>query len=152
MQLSPHFSLAQLIYSETAEKNGIDNTPPPEIIENLKRLAAGLEDVQALLGAPLDVSSGYRCAALNAAVGGSGASQHRQGLAADFACPAFGSALEVAQAIQRSAIRFDQCILEYGRWVHLSFSDAPRARLLTIYDEKEGYLAGLWDEDGKQVA
>jgi hypothetical protein len=152
MQLSPNFSLGELVYSETAEQNGIDNTPPAEIVENLKRLAAGLEAVRTLLGAPLEISSGYRCPALNEAVGGSAASQHVQGLAADFACAAFGSPLEVARAIQRSGIEFDQCILEYGRWVHLSFSDAPRGRLLTIYDETEGYLAGLWDEDGRQIA
>lgn len=152
MQLSPNFSLSQLVYSETAERNGIDNTPPAEIVENLKRLAAGLESVRALLGAPLEISSGYRCPALNEAIGGSSASQHVQGLAVDFACPAYGSPLEVARAIQRSGMEFDQCILEYGRWVHLSFSDAPRGRLLTIYDEEEGYLAGLWDEEGKQLA
>jgi zinc D-Ala-D-Ala carboxypeptidase len=152
MQLSPNFSLSQLVYSETAEMNGIDNTPPAEIVENLKRLAAGLESVRALLGAPLEISSGYRCPALNEAIGGSSASQHVQGLAVDFACPAYGSPLEVARAIHRSGMEFDQCILEYGRWVHLSFSDAPRGRLLTIYDENEGYLAGLWDEEGKQLA
>jgi len=152
MQLSPNFSLSDLVYSETAEQCGIDNTPPPEVVENLKRLAAGLEAVRALLGAPLEISSGYRCAALNEAVGGSAASQHVQGLAADFDCPAFGTPLEIAHAIERSGIQFDQCILEYGRWVHLSFSDAPRRRMLTIYDEEKGYIAGLWDEEGKQVA
>jgi len=152
MQLSRNFSLAQLAYSETAERNGIDNTPPPEIVENLKRLADGLEAVQALLGAPLEISSGYRCAALNEAVGGSSASQHVQGLAADFVCPGFGSPFEVARAVHQSGIRFDQCILEYGRWVHMSFDEAPRGRLLTIYDEKEGYLAGLWDEERNRVA
>jgi hypothetical protein len=152
MQLSPNFSLGELTYSETAEKNGIDNTPPPEIVENLKRLAAGLETVRGLLGAPLEISSGYRCAALNEAVGGSSASQHVLGLAVDFSCPGFGPPLEVARAIRESGMQFDQCILEYGRWVHLSFSDAPRGRILTIYDEKEGYIAGLWDEDGKQIA
>ena len=152
MQLSRHFSLGELVYSETAEKSGIDNTPPPEIVENLKRLAAGLDAVRELLGAPLEISSGYRCAALNAAVGGSGASQHMLGLAADFECPGFGTPLEVARAIQRSGIAFDQCILEYGRWVHLSFSDAPRGRMLTIYEDEKGYVAGLWDEEGNQIA
>jgi len=151
MQLSPHFSLAQLTYSETAEHDGIDNTPPPEVLGNLERLALGLEDVQALLGAPLEISSGYRCAALNEVVGGSVTSQHLLGQAADIACTAFGSPMEVARAIQASAIPFDQCILEYGRWVHLSFSDAPRRRLLTIYDDNLAYLAGLWDSDGTQV-
>ena len=152
MQLSLHFSLAQLTYSEVAEKMGIDNSPAPDIVENLKRLASELERVQALLGAPLDISSGYRCAALNAAVGGSDTSQHVRGLAADFACPGFGTPLDVARAMRQSDMDFDQCILEYGRWVHLSFSDAPRGRVLTIYDEKDGYLAGLWDEDGNRVA
>jgi hypothetical protein len=152
VQLSPNFSLTDLVYSETAEQSGIDNTPPREIVENLKRLAAGLEAVQTLLGAPLEISSGYRCVALNEAVGGSGASQHVQGLAADFDCAAFGTPLEIARAIQGSGIQFDQCILEYGRWVHLSFSDAPRRRMLTIYDEEKGYIAGLWDEEGKQLA
>jgi hypothetical protein len=152
MQLSPNFSLSELVYSETAEERGIDNTPPPEVVENLKRLAAGLEAVRALLGAPLEISSGYRCAALNEAVGGSSTSQHIQGLAVDFECPGFGSPLEVARAIQQSDVEFDQCILEYGRWVHLSFGDAPRRRMLTIYDEEKGYLAGLWDEAGKPVA
>jgi zinc D-Ala-D-Ala carboxypeptidase len=152
MQLSPNFSLSQLSYSETAEQNGIDNTPPPEIVPNLKRLAEGLEAVRAVLGAPLEISSGYRCAALNEAVGGSATSQHMLGLAVDFECPAFGTPLEIADAIRRSGLEFDQCILEYGRWVHLSFSDAPRRRLLTIYDDEKGYVAGLWDEQGKLIA
>ena len=152
MQLSPNFSLSDLVRSETAEERGIDNTPPPEIVENLRRLAAGLEAVRSLLGGPLSISSGYRCAALNEAVGGSSTSQHLQGLAVDFECPAFGTPLEVADAIGRSALEFDQCILEYGRWVHLSFSDAPRRRLLTIYEDDKGYVAGLWDEQGRLIA
>jgi zinc D-Ala-D-Ala carboxypeptidase len=152
MLLTPNFALALLIRSETAEQRGIDNSPPPAILDNLKLLAAGLERVQLLLGHPLDISSGYRCPALNAAVGGSTTSQHVQGLAADFVCPGFGPPLDIAHAIGTSSIAFDQCILEYGRWVHVSFSLQPRNRVLTIYDNKEGYLAGLWDGAGNRVA
>ena len=152
MLLAPNFPLALLVRSEIAEQQGIDNSPPPEVIANLKVLAAGLEQVQALLGHPLDIPSGYRCPALNAAVGGSTASQHVQGLAADFVCPDFGTPLEIARAISDSAITFDQCILEFGSWVHLSFSPQPRVRVLTIYDSDEGYLAGLWDSAGNRVA
>jgi len=152
MQLSPHFSLAQFTSSEAAVEGGIDNSAPPEVIGNLKRLAAGLEKVQALLGAPVEISSAYRCPALNQAVGGTKTSQHVQGLAADFVCPGFGTPLEVARAVQRSDIDFDQCILEFGRWVHLSFSAEPRGRVLTIYDAEQGYLAGLWDAGGNRVA
>ena len=152
MQLTDHFTLAQLTCSETAERDGIDNTAPLEVIDNLRRLAEGLEAVQALLGAPLDISSGYRSPALNRVVGGSPTSQHSQGLAADFVCAAFGTPLDIAAAIQASDIEFDQCILEYGRWVHLSFSTAPRGRMLSIYNSQDGYLDGLRDADGNLVA
>ena len=152
MQLSEHFSLDQLAYSETALQRGIDNMPPPESVENLRRLAYGLEQVQALLEYPISISSGYRCPALNTAVGGSPGSQHVWGLAADFTCEAFGPPLAVAQAIGASVIEFDQCILEFGRWVHISFSTKPRGRLLTIHDTAQGYLDGLWDREGNRLA
>ncbi len=151
MQLSANFSLEQLTASDTAAARGIDNAPPPEIIDNLRQLAAGLEQAQALLGYPLSISSGYRSPALNVAVGGAEKSQHCTGIAADFTCPGFGTPLDIAAALRDSGLRFDQCILEFGRWVHLSFSAEPRGRLLTIHDSKEGYLVGLWDTEGNKV-
>ncbi|MBI4293350.1 MAG: peptidase M15 [Betaproteobacteria bacterium] len=152
MQISPHFTLIQLVRSETADAHGIDNAAPPELIDNLTRLAQGLEQVQALLGHPLAISSAYRCPELNAIVGGAQASQHVLGEAADFDCPEFGTPLEVALAIAASGIRYDQVILEYARWVHISFNAAPRNRLLTINTADQGYLAGLWDQGGNQFA
>lgn len=152
MQLTENFSLAQLTFSETAEQKGIDNSPPPDVVGNLRRLANGLEAVQTLLGMPLDISSGYRCPELNRAVGGSPTSQHTQGLAADFVCADFGTPLDIAATVRDSGIEFDQCILEYGRWVHLSFSAAPRGRVLSIYNGHDGYLDGLRDAEGNVVA
>ncbi len=152
MQISTHFTLIQLVRSETADARGIDNTAPAALIDNLKRLAEGLEQVQAFLGPPLVISSAYRCPELNEIVGGSPTSQHVLGLAADFDCPEFGTPLEVALEIAASEIGFDQVILEYARWVHISFSAAPRNRLLTINDAAQGYLAGLWDQEGKKLA
>lgn len=134
-----------------ARRRGIDNTPPPELLGNLRMLARGLDQVRRLLGHRLRITSGYRCAALNAAVGGADGSQHTVGLAADFECPAFGPPLEIAVAVHRSSIAFDQCILEFGRWVHLSFSATPRRRVLTIYTPEEGYREGLWDANGRRV-
>lgn len=149
--LSRYFSLEQLVYSDTALERGIENRPSPEVIENLRLLATGLDNVQDLLGHPLQISSGYRCPALNEAVGGTARSQHCMGLAADFDCPAYGTPMDIARALAASDIRFDQCIMEFGRWVHLSFAPEPRRRVLTIYDSAQGYLAGLVDRDGTQV-
>ncbi len=152
MLLTPNFSLEQLTYSETAERERIDNTPPAEIVENMRRLAQGLEQVRMLTGFPLEISSGYRCPELNSRVGGAKTSQHTRGQAADFTCDKFGPPLDIIKTIRDSNIDFDQCILEYAKWVHISFSVAPRGKVLTIYDPKEGYLDGLWDQGGKQIA
>ena len=152
MRLTRNFSLEQLIYSETAERERIDNTPGPEIIKNLRLLAQGLERIQALTQSPLEISSAYRCPKLNARVGGVETSQHTLGQAADFTCAGFGPPVDIIKAIRDSDIEFDQCILEYARWVHISFSKIPRGKVLTIYDADEGYLDGLWDQRGKQIA
>jgi len=152
MRLTPNFSLEQLIRSETAERERIDNLPAAEVVGNLRLLAEGLEQVRALVGFPLEISSGYRCPELNARVGGARTSQHTRGEAADFTCAEFGPPLDIIRAIRDSDIDFDQCILEYAKWVHISFSAAPRGRVLTIYDPKEGYLDGLWDQSGNQIA
>jgi zinc D-Ala-D-Ala carboxypeptidase len=150
MLLSRFHGLDELIRSETAQLERIDNTPPPDLLPNLQLLAQGLDAVVDLLGHRLEISSGYRCPALNERVGGAPASQHVLGLAADFTCEAYGPPAVVALAIVRSAISFDQCILEFGRWVHLSFSPHPRRRTLTIYTTGE-YLDGLVDPDGRRM-
>jgi zinc D-Ala-D-Ala carboxypeptidase len=152
MRLTQNFSLEQLIYSETAERERIDNTPGQETLDNLRLLAQGLERVQLLTEFPLEISSGYRCAELNRRVGGAKTSQHTQGQAADFTCAEFGSPMEIIKAIRASDIEFDQCILEYANWVHISFTKTPRGKVLTIYDPKEGYLDGIWDQGGNRIA
>lgn len=152
MRLSGYYTLARLAHSETARSRGLDNTPPPDVIENLRRVARGLDRVRRRLGHPLEISSGYRSPALNVAVGGTTHSQHTRGEAVDFCCPGYGTPAAVARAIRDSDIAFDQCILEFGRWVHLSFSAAPRRRTLTIYSAAAGYLDGLVDADGMPIA
>jgi len=152
MRLTLNFSLEQLSYSETAQRECIDNTPGADIVDNLRLLAEGLERVRMLTGYPLDISSAYRCPELNRRVGGAKTSQHAQGQAADFTCAGFGPPVDIIKAIRDSDIEFDQCILEYARWVHISFSKMPRGKVLTIYDPKEGYLDGLCDKGGNQIA
>lgn len=86
IQLSPHFKLNEFTKSRTARENGIDNTPPPEAVENLRALCSHtLEPLREALGLPIIITSGYRCKALNERITHhSATSQHMQGEAADF--------------------------------------------------------------------
>jgi hypothetical protein len=142
-RLSSYYTLAALTASETAAARGIDNRPPQAVVANLRVLARGLDRVRRLLGHPLVINSGYRCPELNVAVGGAARSQHTEGFACDLECPGFGAPMEVARAIVASPIAFDTLILEFGCWVHLSFTPTPRRRVMTIRSVAEGYLDGL---------
>ncbi|WP_236235571.1 D-Ala-D-Ala carboxypeptidase family metallohydrolase [Pseudomonas faucium] len=142
MFITPHFTLDEMIVSQLAAREGLDNTPPPEARANLQLLCSALEQVRALFGVPIVVSSGYRSAAVNRRVGGSATSQHLLGLAADFTVLGMPPR-EVVRGISESDLAFDQLILEFDRWVHLSVAQtAPRRQVLTIR-KGTGYLPGL---------
>ena len=135
MNLSPHFTLAELTYSDTAERLGINNRPGEFGQDNLRRLADKLEQVRSILSAPIIVTSGYRCAQLNRQIGSGSTSAHIRGLAADFRAPAFGTPREVAEvlALHADELDFNQLIYE-GTWVHFALADAgvaPRRLVLT---------------------
>lgn len=123
MRLSPNFTLRELTRSKRATEKGIDNRPTEEIIRNLQHIAPKMERIRKLLGNnKIKVSSGYRCLELNTLVGGSKNSAHMRGLAVDFTCNDFGTPEEIVAKIRASTIEFDQCILEFGQWVHISFA------------------------------
>ncbi|PVZ44033.1 D-Ala-D-Ala carboxypeptidase family metallohydrolase [Pseudomonas sp. CC120222-01a] len=142
MLITPHFALEEMITSQVAAREGLDNTPTPEILSNLRLLCQVLEQVRVLFGRPLIVSSGYRSARVNARVGGARDSQHLKGLAADFTVIGIDNR-EVVRQVSKSDLAFDQLILEFDSWVHLSVSAAaPRREVLTIR-KGTGYLPGL---------
>ena len=138
MNLSEHFTIEQLIASNLAARKGIDNFPPSQAIDNLKRVAERLEEVQKLLQHPLSITSGFRCSALNKLVGSKPNSKHVQGLAADFTCPVFGNPKQIVEKIRDSNLIFDRCILEFYNpttgdgWVHIDVGNESRKMILTI--------------------
>ena len=144
MNLTEHFTLEELTFSPTAERQKINNTPPLEAVAHLTTLAEGLEKVRALLGGPIRISSGYRSPELNAAIRGARNSAHMAGYAADFTCPSFGNPKDVVRAIAASAIEFDQCIYD-GTWVHISFDPDMRRQVLTAHFGQGGttYTEGV---------
>ena len=133
--LTDHFSLDELIASDTAVRQGIANQPSVEVAENLLLLAENLEKVRAILGRPMNISSGFRCQELNARIGGAQNSAHVQGLAADFTCPQFGTPVDTCRELlnHADALDWDQLIQE-GTWVHIAFAkhgDTARRDVLT---------------------
>jgi hypothetical protein len=129
--LSDHFSLDEFTASQEATRHGINNKPSDKVVENLRMLAALLEQVRELLGGhSIRISSGYRSLALNRHIKSSDSSAHVRGWAADFTCPSFGTPLAVAKKIAESNLKFDQLIYE-GTWIHISCDPQNRRQLLT---------------------
>lgn len=136
MKLSENFNLDELLYSSTGIRKGIDNTPGPEELANLRRLVMeALQPLRDELG-PIRINSGYRCPKLNKAVGGAPTSQHMLGLAADFV-PQELDLKAVFNWIRNSGIPFDQLILEFGTWIHISVApDGQRPRRQVLEAKK----------------
>ena len=143
--LSHNFTLDDATFSSTAQRLGIDNTPGPVVLENIRTTAAAMENIRHILfSQPIRIDSWYRCGVLNGAVGGSKTSAHMDGYAVDFVCPAFGPPLQVVKTIESSGILFDQCIQE-GSWVHISFNPKNRSQVLTAHFGPNGvtYTQGV---------
>ena len=134
IQFTPHFKLSEFVRSETAEKQGIENNPSPEAVENLRLLSVHtLEPLREALGLPIVITSGYRCKALNDLIAHhSQRSQHMEGRAADFYVKEVsGSKVQVSghrkllvlafrTILTNPTVDFDQLIL-YPGFIHVSF-------------------------------
>ena len=133
MKLTEHFSLEEFLRSETADSRGINNIPTPEqsdIFCNLQKLAETLEQVRMIFDKPIHINSGYRCPALNKAVGGVRNSAHLTGFAADIHINGIAPQ-EVTRRIVASGFNFDQCIDE-GTWTHLSIDPRMRRQVFKV--------------------
>lgn len=125
MNLTRNISLEELTTSQTATRLRINNTPTPEIIENLKVVAAQVQKVRDHFGKPLIISSGYRSEKLNSAIGGARNSQHTKGEAIDIQSTNGYTNADIFNYIKNN-LDFDQLIWEYGtrkepKWVHISY-------------------------------
>lgn len=132
MQLTEHFTLSEFVRSETAAHKHIDNTPSPEVVENLRVLCRNvLEPARVAFGAPIYITSGYRCPALNKAVGGKPTSQHQYGEAADLQVQGVRNLRKLYKAILDHGI-FDQLLYETNKagakWIHVSYTSYGNRR------------------------
>ena len=129
-----YFTINELCKSTTAVQKGISNSPNSQIVNNLEQLVEHILDpLREEYGKPIKVNSGYRCPALNNAVGGSKTSHHMLGLAADITG---GSKIEnkkLFKLAQTLDLPFDQLIDESNfSWIHISYSINPRKQILSL--------------------
>ena len=130
--MTPHFSLAELTHTD---HRAFDNTPPPEVLPNLRRIALLMEQVRSILGQPIFITSGYRSKQVNDAVGSKDTSQHRLGCAVDFKCAGL-TPDQIVRKIKASDIAYAQLIREFDSSTHISVPSeparAPRKQALII--------------------
>jgi hypothetical protein len=139
MKLSAHFALSEFTRSESAKREGLDNTPTAEHLENLKTLCEKvLEPIRLRFGS-INISSGYRGKMLNHFIGGSVSSDHCLGRAADIDMDDSGTGVtnkEIFEYIKNN-LEFDQLINEFNySWVHVGYRQgANRKQVLNAVKE-----------------
>lgn len=155
--ISGDFSYSEFEATDIARLR-VDNMIRTQEVRDAVR-ALVLEVLQPLRdawGAPLSVNSGWRCAELNAAVGGSPSSQHLKGEAADV-CPSARrndpsvSAERVralAERVLELGLPFDQMIL-YPRFLHVSHRLHGAQRGQVLYNRRYTAAGGARLRDGK---
>jgi len=164
-QLSEHFSLEEMTFSDTAIRLGIDNQPDDEQLVRLTYTASQLEGVREILG-PMHINSALRVEQLERVITAEGfkawcvrhkrqadegawqdyfgGKQHPKGEAADCKSLAGLTPLQMCQKVTASDIYFDQLIYEYAAWMHISFVAEPKTpRLNVITINNRGTFPGL---------
>lgn len=120
-----HFTIEELSRSTTAMSRGINNKPNATQEAALTALVDNvLDPLRDKFGRPIMVNSGFRCTALNKAVGGASTSQHMTGEAADIDAGTRAGNKELFDII-RKELPFDQVIDEKNfSWVHVSYKSS----------------------------
>ena len=140
MKLSQHFDLSEFTRSESAKREGLDNTPTSEHLENLKILCEKVLEPIRLRYGSINISSGYRGKMLNHFIGGSVNSDHCLGRAADIDMDDSGTGVTNKEIFDyiKDNLEFDQLINEFNySWVHVGYRQgANRKQVLKAVKEK----------------
>lgn len=127
-----NFKISELIHSDTAIKNNINNMPDINSLDNMLDLIFYcLQPIRNLIKKPMIIPSGFRCKKVNELVGGKANSQHLKGQAVDFQIKGM-TPREIIEIIKKSNIEFDQLINEYNLWVHVSFNKTKNRRQVLV--------------------
>ena len=143
--ISKHISYKEGVYSNTATRRGIDNTPGDDQLHFMEIIATNIfEPLRQYVGGPIKINSFYRSPELNTAIGGSKTSQHCKGQAMDIDDTVGGMTNAEMYHWIKENLDFDQMIWEFGdddnpNWIHISYvsPDKNRNRCLKAYKENK---------------
>jgi len=142
MKISKNLSLNEVIKSNTAIKNGIDNSPTEEHLENLKITAEKLfQPIRDHFDKPVYVSSMYRSERLNRALKyASKTSLHMTGQAIDIDMDHTSISNKEVFDYVKDNLDFDTLIWEFGedtpKWVHVAYREGRnRKQILEAYKD-----------------
>ena len=145
MQLTPHFSSEELLYTSELAYMGHQEELLQTHPGKLYMLAGFAERVREIVGSPLIITSAYRSKMLNSIIGGSPTSQHALCEAIDFV-PKGKEIEQAACAIMRSDLKYGQLIVEYSKgkkWLHISIGG--KRENLTYNNGKYQLIASVQD-------
>lgn len=121
---SDFFTLEEFTRSSTAQRLKIDNTPSDEVVRNIQYgVQMVLDPLRRIIRSPIIITSGFRCSALNKAVGGVANSWHTKGNAADIRISDEEEAKEIFQALQ-TLPEVDTVLFEHSTtaiWMHVQW-------------------------------
>tara|TARA_Y100000356_G_scaffold4250_1_gene3292 strand:- start:1002 stop:1472 length:471 start_codon:yes stop_codon:yes gene_type:complete len=144
-RISKHISYKEGVYSRTAERRDLDNTPNEEQLKCMKEVAENLfEPLREWVGGPIKINSFFRGEPVNTAIGGSTRSQHMKGQAIDIDDTFKHKTNAEMYYYIKDNLDFDQMIWEFGtdknpNWLHISWvSHRPNRKKLTIAKKVNG--------------
>lgn len=128
-----NFKISELIHSDIAIKNNINNMPDINSLDNMLNLIFYcLQPIRNKINKPIIISSGFRNSEVNFLVKGKTNSQHLKGQAVDFIIK--GMKIEdIINFVKKSNIEYDQLINEYDKWVHISYVKGKNRKQILKY-------------------
>jgi zinc D-Ala-D-Ala carboxypeptidase len=145
MKLTKNLTLKECTKSATAISRGIDNTPSPEVIQNIKIWAIQIfQPIRDHFEVPIGLNSMYRSPELNAVIGGAKSSQHTKGQAGDLDADIYGviTNRQIFEFV-RDNLFFDQMIIytskEEPDFVHVSYVSGKENRNEILFKDSKGY-------------
>ena len=151
--ISNHISYKEGVYSNTAIRRGIDNTPNDDQLHFMEIIAEEVfEPLRKWVGGPIKINSFFRGEPVNTAIGGSRKSQHMKGQAIDIDDTFRHKTNAEMYYYIKDNLDFDQMIWEFGddknpNWLHISWvSHRPNRKKLTIAKKVNGRTKYIHEE------